>query len=63
MKTKSAMFKKFQAIEWLDVTKRQKAAILHQFKKMRKIQNLKIHFYENGIVLEHPKSSILTRGP
>ena len=60
MKPKSTMFEKLKSIEWFDVTKRQKAAILHQFMKMRRIQNLRVYFYENGIILEHPKSQVLT---
>ena len=60
MKTYSVMFEKLKSIEWIDFTNRQKKSILHQFQKMRKIQNLRVYFYENGIMMEHPKSSQLT---
>ena len=40
------MFEKFKSIQWFDVDKREKRAILKQYKKQRKFQ---VYFYENGI--------------
>ena len=43
------MLEKFKFIQWFDFAKREKRAILKQFKKQRKFQ---VHFYENGITFQ-----------